>query len=74
MADAGQAIPRSVARLALPGTTFLPVSVIRTPFRSRLLGVLGLLMVVAISSVVLTLIVVGGGRLFGRALEAYFGG
>ena len=44
------------------------------PFRSRLLGVLGLLMVVAISSVVLTLIVVGGGRLFGRALEAYFGG
>jgi hypothetical protein len=69
-----QAIPRSVARLTLPGTTFLPVSVIRTPVRARLLSLLGLVMVIAISSVVLTVLVVGGGRLFGRALEAYFGG
>jgi hypothetical protein len=71
---AGEAVPRSVARLTMPGTTFLPVSVIRTPLRARLLGVLGLLLLVAVSSVVVTVIVIGGGRLFGRALEAYFGG
>ncbi|MEX0754422.1 MAG: hypothetical protein WD206_03355 [Actinomycetota bacterium] len=72
-ADPG-AVPRTVRLSAIPGTTFLPVSVIRTPLRARLLGLLGLLLLVAISAIVLMLVVVGGGRLFGWALESYFGG
>ena len=45
------AVPRTVQLSAIPGTTFLPVSVIRTPLRARLLGLLGLLLLIAISGV-----------------------
>jgi len=68
----GQGVPRSL-QLTMPGMTYLPISTVRTPMRSRLVGILGLLLVVAISAVVLTLIVVVGGRIFGDALEHYFG-
>lgn len=69
----GQRVPRSLQQATIPGTTFLPVSTIRTPMRARLFGILGLVLVVAISALVLTLIVVAGGRVFGDALKSYFG-
>ncbi|MEX2275936.1 MAG: hypothetical protein WEA10_10295 [Actinomycetota bacterium] len=71
-AASAQPLPRSL-QLTIPGITYLPVSTIRTPARARLFGILGLLLVVAITAVVLTLIVVVGGRIFGDALESYFG-